>query len=171
MRLLIAPLQPNPRPSTDLTRIQSNSIIPTRRPRRLARGPEPTHLLKELLVRVTLVARRNHQGVHLEHLLGVGGIVLGGLDVDAHAMRRVVVLDAGDLALGQDAVLPGGFVGVPDALEVHCVVNFFDELEADDRVVCGFFFGDAGVAFFVGELEEFFYSLWVEDLVDAGIGC
>ena len=85
-------------------------------------------------------------------------------------MRRVVVLDAGDLALGQDAVLPGGFVGVLDALEVHCVVNFFDELEADDGVVCGFFFGDAGVAFFLGELEEFFYSLWVEDLVDAGIG-
>ena len=86
-------------------------------------------------------------------------------------MRRIVVLDAGDLALGQDAVLPGGFVGVPDALEVHCVVDFFDEFEADDGVVCGFVFGNAGVTFFLGELEEFFYSLRVEDLVDAGIEC
>jgi hypothetical protein len=53
-------------------------------------------------------------------------------------------------------------------LEVHCVVDFFDEFEADDGVVCGFFFGDARVAFFLGELVEFFDALWVEDFVDAG---
>lgn len=83
-------------------------------------------------------------------------------------MGRVVVLDAGDLAFGEDAVLPGGFVRVVDALEVHCVVDFFDEFEADDGVVCGFFFGDAGVALFLGELVEFFYAFGVEDFVDAG---
>jgi hypothetical protein len=80
----------------------------------------------------------------------------------------IVVLDAGDFAFGEDAVLPGGFVGVVDALEVHAVVDFFDEFEADDGVVCGFFFGDARVALFLGELVEFFDAFGVEDFVDAG---
>lgn len=56
-----------------------------------------------------------------------------------------------------------------DALEVHCVVDFFDEFEADDGIVCGLFFGDARVALFLGELVEFFDALGVEDFVDAGL--
>lgn len=90
--------------------------------------------------------------------------------MDAHAAGGVVVFDAGDFGFGEDPLLPGGFVGVFDSLEVHVVVNCFDEFEAYDAVVGCFFDGDAALALFGGHFVEFVHAFGVEDLVDAGGG-
>lgn len=167
VRLLVTALQPDTSVRADLAGVERHAVIAAGVPRSLTRRPQAAHPFQQLLVRVPQVPGGDHQGVDLQHLLALRALVRGGLDVHAHALGRAVVLDAADVALRQDAVLPLRLVRVLHALQVHRVVDLFDQLEPDDGVVGCFFDGDALAALFGGLAEEVVHALGVEDFIHA----
>jgi hypothetical protein len=76
------------------------------------------------------------------------------------------MLDACDLATRKDPMLPLGLVGVLDPLNIHVVVDFFDQLEADNAIIRRLVCFERALALISGEVVEFLGSLGVENLVD-----
>lgn len=87
-------------------------------------------------MRVSHVAGRHHQGVNLQDFgpLGPGG---RRHRVNPYPEWAVwtVRFDLRHLATGENTVLPFPFVGILDFLDVHIMVDLFDQLEPDDAVV------------------------------------
>jgi hypothetical protein len=77
------------------------------------------------------------------------------------------MLDACDLATREDTVLPLGLVGVLDPLNIHVLVDLFDQLESDNAIICSLVRLEGALTLISGEVVEFLGSLGVEDLVDA----
>lgn len=165
MRLLVASLQPNPGLCADLSGIQLHLVIPVGSP--LVVGPQVLDVAEDFFVRIALIASRHHECIHLQALLALrrGGVVLGGVDVDAHSILRAVVLNPRDLAGGKDAVLPLLLIGVLDALQVKVVVDLFDQLKADHAVVGRLVCGKGALALFGGQVIESLHALRIEDFV------
>lgn len=169
MRFLVAPLQPDTRLSADFSGIQLHSVIPAGRP--FADWPQVGDVSEDIFVRITLVARCHHEGIHFQTLLALERrvVLLGRVDVDAHAVFGAVVLHARDLAGWQNPVLPLLLVGVLHALQVEVVVDLLDQLETDNAVVGGTVCGKRALALFGGQVVEFLNPFWVKYFIHTGI--
>lgn len=169
MRFLVAPLQPDTRLSADFSGIQLHSVIPAGHP--FADWPQMGDVSEDIFVRITLVARCHHEGIHFQTLLALERrvVLLGRVDVDAHAVFGAVVLHARDLAGWQNPVLPLLLVGVLHALQVEIVVDLLDQLETDNAVVGGTVCGERALALFGGQVVEFLNPFGVKYFIHTDI--
>lgn len=120
---------------------------------------------------VPQVSRGDHECIDLENLRVLGGSVfLGRLDVDSDSTLRVGVVNLGDLARRQDAVLPLLFVRILHFLRIHVMVDLLNQLEPHHTVV-GCFVGRERPLALIGWLAvERIDPLRIKDLVDTITG-
>lgn len=124
-------------------------------------------------MRRTLIPRGRNNKIRLQNLLVIYKALSKNILKTLHAQLDVAIrerLDAGYLAATEDAVRPGALVDAEfAALVVHALVEGFDELEADDAVICGAGFGEEGVAGVCGAGAEVIDIVGIKDRVDTAL--
>lgn len=122
---------------------------------------------------VAVVARGDHERVHLQNLLSVAdeaiATLLHSLDMQSHPSLRSIMLNTCNLAAGKNAMLPLGLVGILDSLEIHLVVDFLNQLDSDNAVVGGFVDLERALPLAGREVVELVGSFGVENFVYTGI--
>lgn len=122
---------------------------------------------------IPLIPTRHDHKIHIHSLLRLSLPCAISVTIVSDKETKTLVLEFGnafDGSVVQEAVGPEGFVlgAVDESLGVEFGIDFFEEFEAYDAVVCGFVGGDCGSAGHGVLGVVVVDALGVEDFVDAG---
>jgi hypothetical protein len=76
------------------------------------------------------------------------------------------MLDSGDFAAGENAMLPLRLIGVLNSLDVHVMEDLLNQFKSDDTIVGCLIGGKGALALGRGEVEKLVDPLRVEKFID-----